>query len=361
MPKDSSVSDSSSTSEIVPHSRPTLGEQEQKAVSEVVAGGWVAQGPQSAALEDLASAYLGTPGATACGSGTHALLLGLRALGIGPGSRVAIPAFTCAAVLYAVEGAGAEAVLLDCAEGSLGPAHEMLAEMRVDAVVVVHPWGYPLDAEAWRQSGIPMIEDCAQSLGARWAERPVGSTGDATVLSFYATKILCAGEGGLLSLRDEEALARARALRDYEADAYLPGRSNFKMSDLSAALARVQWSRLPEFLEARRTRAERYLDEVTALGLQPVGVPAGSSPSWYRFLCWSPVDVGPILERCVEAGVQCRRPVPVPLDRLKGSASMPNAEGAWNRLISLPIYPTLTAEEQDRVLEVLADAVRRNA
>lgn len=354
----SPASGSSSISEIIPHSRPTLGGEEEAALSEVLTSGQIACGPNVCALEAAAATYFGNPDAVATGSGSQALLLALKSLGAGPGKRVAIPAFTCSAVLHAVEWSGSQPVLLDNWEGELAPRPASVEHVSgdVDAVIVVHPWGYPLDASIWIGSAPVVIEDCAQSIGAAWNGEPVGSTGDAAVVSFYATKMLCAGEGGLLSARRDEVNDLAGDLRDYDGKEEWALRFNFKMSDLQAALARVQWSRLPEFLEIRRQLARRYDSEVPSLGLTPVTVAGGAEPSFYRYLCWCPGDASPLLDYCEGRGVHCRRPVPVTLDRLLKLPPLPNAGEAWRRLISLPIYPNLCEDELSRVLEVLKDA-----
>ncbi len=359
MLKDSSASGSTSTSEIVPHSRPTLGEAERAAVAAVLAAGHPGAGPRAGELEALASSYFGTPGAVATGSGSQALLLALVSLGIGAGSRVALPAFTCSAVLHAVQWAGAEPLLLDCAEGGIAPSPAALEPGLVDAVILVHPWGYPLEADAWRPLAPILIEDCAGSLGAEHGGRPLGAAGDAAVVSFYATKMLCAGEGGLLAVRTAAGLETARDLRDYDGRDTPARRFNFKLSDLQAALASVQWSRLAEFIARRRALARRYDAAVPALGLEPVRPPEGAAPGYFRYLCWLGRDADELLALCEERGVHCRRPVPVTLDRLTGSDPLPHAHTAWRRLISLPIYPSLTEVEQQRVLDVLAEARTR--
>lgn len=354
----SPASDSYSISEIVPHSRPTLGREEEAALSEVLTSGQVACGPNACALEAAAAAHFGNPDAVATGSGSQALLLALKSLGLGTGNRVAIPAFTCSAVLHAVEWSGSQPVLLDTWEGELAPRPGSLEQIAgdVDAVIVVHPWGHPLDASNWTGTAPVIIEDCAQSIGAVWNGEPVGSTGDAAVVSFYATKMLCAGEGGLLSAERDEVNDLARNLRDYDGKTDWAPRFNFKMSDIQAALARVQWSRLQEFIDRRKELARLYDSEVPALGLTPVKPQPGAEPSYYRYICWCPGDVSRLLEYCEKQGVHCRRPVPVTLDRLLSVPPLPNTSEAWRRLISLPIYPNLCEDEQARVLEVLEEA-----
>lgn len=359
MLKASSASGSSSTSEPIPHSRPTIGERERAAVADVLAGGWIAQGPQVEALESEGAAALGQSGAVAVGSGSQALLVALLGMGMGAGSRVGIPAFTCSAVLHAVEWAGAEPVLLDNAEGALGPdAGSVEGAGHLDAVIVVHPWGFPHDTAAWSEAVPVVIEDCAQSIGARWQGSVVGAAGDVSITSFYATKMLCAGEGGLVAASDPGLLETIRDLREYDGKSAHAIRFNFKMSDVQAALARVQLGRLPEFLERRRRLAARYGEAVRSLGLQPVPIPEGAEPSWYRYLCWSPVEVGALLDHCQAFGVHCRRPVPVTLDRLLGHKPLPGARYAWEHLISLPIYPELGEGEQERVVEVLGTGLK---
>ena len=125
------------------------------------------------------------------------------------------------------------------------------------------------------------------------------------------------------------------------------------MSDLQAALARIQLSRLSEFIEKRKLIAARYDSEVKALGLTPVTAPSEATCSNYRYICRVSDNLSPLLDFCLAQGVYCRRPVPVTLDRLLKQPLLPYTLEAWNRLISLPVYPSLSADEQDRVLEVL--------
>ena len=358
MLKDSTVSGSSSISDIVPHSCPTLGDAEETALLQVIRSGHPAAGPEVISLENETATYFSHPGAVATGSGSQALLLALVSLDLRNGKRVALPAFTCSAVLHAIEWAGAEPVLLDVAEGGIAPDPAALDSVDgpIDAVIVVHPWGYPLDTASWKEVVPIVIEDCAQSIGALRKGEPIGRVGDASILSFYATKMICAGEGGLFSAPEKVVVDRSRDLRDYDGKPEWAPRFNFKMSDLQAALARVQWSRLPEFLERRAAIADRYHEPVQSLGLTPIPPLPGATASWYRYLCWSPTDITDMLEFCNYHGVHCRRPVPVTLDRLLRSEPLPNTGEAWNRVISIPIYPALRDDQQARVLNVLGAA-----
>ena len=358
MQKVSPVNDSSSISEIIAHSRPTLGDGEEDAILRVIRSGHPASGVEVLSLENEISAFFSHAGATATGSGSQALLLALVSLDLRDGKRVGLPAFTCSAVLHAVEWAGAEPVLLDVAEGEIAPDPSILESVDgpIDAVIVVHPWGYPLDISAWKDAVPIVIEDCAQSIGALWKGQPVGSLGDASILSFYATKMLCAGEGGVLSTPGIALSERARDLRDYEGREEWAPRFNFKLSDLQAAMARVQWSRLQEFLERRTAISDRYHEPVRSLGLMPIQPLPEATVSWYRYLCWSPTDVTDLLDFCDNNGVHCRRPVSLALDRLLCSEPLPNTREAWNRVISIPIYPALAEDQQERVLNVLGAA-----
>ncbi|MFC1629318.1 DegT/DnrJ/EryC1/StrS family aminotransferase [Gemmatimonadota bacterium] len=361
MLKDSPVSGSSSISDIVPHSSPTLGDAEEAALLRVIRSGHPAGGPEVVSLENEIAEYFSHPGAAATGSGSQALLLALMSLDLREGARVALPAFTCSAVLHAVEWSGAEPVLLDLAEGEIAPDPAALdaVDGPIDAVIVVHPWGYPLDSAIWKETVPIVIEDCAQSIGALRNTVPVGTVGDAAILSFYATKMLCAGEGGMISAPERTVVDRARDLRDYDGKQDRAPRFNFKMSDLQAALARVQWSRLTEFLDRRSVIAERYHEPIKAVGLNPVMPAPESTASWYRYLCWSPTDITKLLEFCSHHGVHCRRPVPVTLDRYIQGAPLSNTGEAWNRLISIPIYPSLTEDQQNHVLSVLQTAAEQ--
>lgn len=337
---------------VIPHSRPSLGTVEVEAAAAVLRSGQVAQGPQVAAFEAEVAARLGLRGGVAVASGTAALHLALLALKVGRGDAVLIPSYTCAALLQAVRLAGAEPLLADVDPATGNMDREAAARataFRCRALIPVHTFGWPADVEALRGLGVPIIEDCAQALGATAGGRPVGSSGEAAVCSFYATKVIATGEGGMIVSNQPEVLAAVRDLRAYDEPPDGRPRFNYKMTDLQAAVGRVQLGRLPEFLGRRAAIAATYRK---ALADAPIALPPEvPGRVYYRFVVRVPGGAGPALEAFARRGITCRRPVHTPLHRLLGQEGFSGSEEAWRTFLSLPCAPALTDGEVARVAE----------
>jgi len=254
---------------LIPHSRPLVGEPEIEALTRVVESGMLSQGPRVEELEVAVAGLAGVPEASgvALSSGTAALYAALHCLDVGAahggdeGDEVLIPAYACTSLAQAVRWAGATPRFIDCRpDGWNADPDDAAAKVtaRTRAVIVAHLFGLPAEVEVFRHEGVPVIEDCAQTLGVEVGGRPVGSRGDLTVFSFYATKLVAGGEGGMLVCRDPGRAEVARGLRDCEADRADERAFNFKTSDLHAAVALAQLGRLPGLLERRRELARRY-------------------------------------------------------------------------------------------------------
>ena len=233
---------------------------------------------------------------------------------------------------------------------------------RTKAIIVPHLFGLPADLTTLQSFGVPLIEDCAQTLGVSERGRPVGSVGQVAVCSFYATKLLCAGEGGMVLSNDNRLLARARALREYDEGEKLDPRSfNRKMTDLQAAIGLVQLGRFSEFADRRNRIAAGYTAALKALDLPPPAIPEGCTHGYYRYVVQTPKSAGPLeelLERLAGLGVRCRRPVFRPIHLYLGETGFPASEEAHARALSLPIYPSLTEAEAASVIRALREACR---
>jgi perosamine synthetase len=327
-------------------------------VAAVVRRGWVAAGPEVTAFEHELAGRLGTEGAVAVSSGSVALELALRALGVGPGHEVVIPSYACDALHHAVSRTAAAPVLADADPATLSlsaaDAHARLTP-RTRAVIVPHAFGLAVDVAPFLEFGVPIIEDCAQTLGARVDGRPVGSFGALAVCSFYATKLLTTGEGGAVA-GPAALLARVRDARDYDEREDLAPRLNAKLSDLAAALGRSQLARYDAFVARRRAVAARYRERLRGA---PCALPAeaGQRHVYHRFVV--EVDRRPdALQAALAArGVAARRPVYRPAHRALGLGGFPAAERLWARALSLPCYPTLTDREIDTVAAALREAL----
>lgn len=340
----------------IPHSRPSLGEAEAKAVAEVVRGGWIAQGRQVAAFEQAMAKVTGQAQGVAVSSGTAALYLALMALGIGADDEVVIPSYVCTALWHAVRLTGAKPVLVDTEPATYQPSPQAVARAltrRTKAMIVPHMFGLPADVLTMKSHGIPLIEDCAQTLGVTVRGTPIGGTGELAVCSFYATKLLTAGEGGMILGRDESLMSRVRALRQYDQQDALDQAFNYKMTDIQAALGLCQVARLESFRARRRTIAARYHEAVRQVGLTPPTVPPGLEHGYFRYVVRLPKPVDPALDRARDLGIGCGRPVDPPIHRYLGLSGFPETDTAWERALSIPLYPALTDDEVDRVVSSL--------
>lgn len=346
----------------VPHSRPALGEREAAAVAAVMASGHISQGEQVARLEAAVAHALGMEDGhgVALSSGTAALLVALRSLGIGPGDEVLIPAYACASLHQAVVYAGATPCHFDCDPFSLEPdAGDARRRMGAGAAacIVPHLFGRPANIEAFRELGLPLIEDCAQTLGVRRGGRLVGTSGDLTVCSFYATKLIAGAEGGMVLSRDDALIRRAREQRDCEDPGGHAGAFNFKLSDLHAAIAAVQLERLDEFLARRRELAGRYHEGLQHADVDlPPAVDDGEH-AWFRFVVrLRSFTLEAVLGRCERHGIACRRPVGRLVEGLD-LEDLPGSQEAWRKACSLPLYPALTEAEAEAVPQRFLEAL----
>ena len=341
----------------IPHSRPALGAPELEKLREVISSGVIAQGPRVKQFEGAVASFLqpearGTAAGVAVSSGTAALYLALRALEIDAGDEVLLPAFVCASVLQAVRATGAAPRFVDCdpATFNIDPVD---ARRKVGAgtraIVVAHLFGLPADLDPLLELGPPVIEDCAQTLGAPYEGRPVGTFGEISICSFYATKLLAAGEGGMVLSMSAEILERIRRLRNCDDPASGEWAFNFKMSDLHAAVGLAQLEQLPESLARRKTLAHRYRAAFEKL---PVGLPANPDDrehQYFRFVVsLKNGALKPLLERSEELGLACRRPVGYLPDPVRAEMdNLPGCRQAWQTACSIPLYPALTDEEAD--------------
>lgn len=350
---------------MIPHSRPSLGQEEIEAVAQVLRSGQVSQGPCVDRFERAMASYLGRKGAVAVSSGTAALEVALRTLGVKAGDEVIMPSYVCAALWLATTRAGAEPRLVDIQPRTFNLDPDLVEKSitpRTRAVLVPHLFGLPADLSRLRTLAVPLIEDCAQTLGAGVQGTRVGTVGTVTVCSFYATKLLCAGEGGMVLADDEEILERARAWREYDQRPTLVrGSFNYKMTDLQAAMGLRQLERVPTFLARRASIAASYQKTLAGLDVVHPTAPDGWTHIYYRYVLRVPSSRGrdggltTLLGRLEGRGVQCRRPVFRPLHRDLKLAGFPQSDDAHERALSIPIYPSLSDEDLARVAQALVE------
>jgi dTDP-4-amino-4,6-dideoxygalactose transaminase len=334
--------------------------EDAERVAAVVRSGMISQGAEVAAFEREFAACVGARGAVALSSGSAALHLALLALGVGEGDEVVIPSFVCSALHHAVTHCGATAVLADADPVSLsldpGDVKRRLGP-RTRAVIVPHPFGLATPMAEFMALGVPIVEDCAQAIGALDDGRPVGSRGAIAVFSFYATKMLTTGEGGMVTASDPDLLERVRDLREYDEREELRPRFNAKLTDMQAALGRAQLARLGAFISRRRDLARLYRERLCSLSLELPPDDAGGRHVYHRFVIRVRRDVGSLIERLEAQGVQCRRPVFAPLHRQLRLSGFPVADRLWEESLSIPCYPSLTDSEAELVTGAVSGAL----
>lgn len=343
---------------MIPHNRPTLDETDVEALAAVLRSGHIAQGLKVRAFEEKIAARYGRPGwdGVAVSSGTAALYLALQAHGVGPGHRVLIPTYVCTALVHAVRLVGAEPHLGDIRDEdfNLDASRGLVAE-GLRAVILPHTYGVPTDPAPVLALGLPVIEDAAQAIGARLAGRPAGSLGSLAVFSFYATKPLTCGQGGMV-IGPRDACDEIRDRRDYDGKRALRPRFNFQMSDLQAALGLSQLHRLDAFLARRRDTASLYAAALPRHLRSQEPVPE-AEPNHFRFVVRLE-NIEAARQRFERAGITTIVPTEPweLLHRQMGltMVAFPVAERVAHTTLSLPMQPALTDDERRRVADVLA-------
>lgn len=342
---------------IIPHSKPTLGKEEEEAVIEVIRSGQIAQGEKVYQFERMIGGYIGRKYAIAVSSGLAALHLSLIALNIKEGDEVILPSYTCDALLNAVLYLNAQPKIVDVEyeTGNISPDEvKKNITARTKAIIVPHSFGFPARIDQIVSFGIPVIEDCAVSIGAKYKNKNVGSFGLISVCSFYATKMLTTGEGGMILTDDEGIAAVVRELRDYTGHLEFRVRYNYKMTDIAAAMGIIQLKKLDSFIVKRILLADRYTSLLRKYPdlILPDYDRNGMCPVFYRYIVKIPGrDVEMVRNIMKEKGIFCGRAVLQPLHRLLGlpCEGYPNSEKLAQDVISLPIYPSLSEEDVDYI------------
>jgi dTDP-4-amino-4,6-dideoxygalactose transaminase len=377
----------------LPYNRPDIGEEEIAEVVATLRSGWLTTGPRTKRLEQAFAAYTGAAHALAVNSATAALHLGLDAAGVGPGDEVITTPLTFAACANVIVQQGATPVLADvCADDlNIDPAAvERRITPRTKAIMAVHYAGQPCRMDPLldlaRRHNLFLLEDAAHAVGASYRGRMVGSIGDATAFSFYATKNLTTGEGGMLTTNraDVEERARLMALHGMSRDAwkrYEKGGSwyyevvapgyKYNMSDLQAALGLVQLARLDEMNTRRAALAARLT--AALVDLDALELPVARSEVrhvWHLYvirlrLDRLRIDRAEFIEELARRGVGASvHFIPIHYHPYYRDGfgfrpgDFPVAEDAYARLVSLPLYPTMTEGDVDRVAEAVREIAR---
>jgi dTDP-4-amino-4,6-dideoxygalactose transaminase len=345
----------------VPAFRLALNAEEEAVIVAVLRSGQIALGPDIEQFERELGAAVGVGHVAAVSSGFASIHLSLAALGIGSGDEVIVPCgSTCAAIRDATFAAGGVPVFADtnATDFNLDPARvEQRMTRRTRAIISPHHTGILSPITELMRLGVPVIEDCAQAVGAWAGARPAGSLSTLSVFSFYATKLLTTVDGGAVAGNQGDLVERVRDLRYYGGSWDGRPRYNYKMQNLGAALGRVQLKGLGIALARRQMIAAAYRKALADCGAPPDSAVMGNDGGvCYRFAFRVPAThQGRIREELERRGVPCRR-------EMEFLASDPEAYPAARRLVSevltLPTYPALTDVEVEFISTVLVDVVR---
>ncbi len=376
------------TDRYIPYALPLIGEEEIQAVTEVLRSDWITTGPKTKLFEADFARFVGAPHAVALNSCTAALHLALLAAGVGPGDEVITTPLTFCATVNTILHVGATPVLADIDPISLCLSPEAVEAQitpRTKAIVPVHYAGHPAEMDAFlelaRRHGLAIIEDAAHAVGTSYRGRKVGSIGDYTAFSFYATKNLTTAEGGMLTTAHEEAADRIRVLglhgisRDawkrYTAAGswyYEVQEAGFKynMTDMAAALGLAQLARFEAMQAVRRDYAERYnraFASHPAIQLPPAADEArGDVHAWHLYVIrLNPealtIDRDGLIDELKRAGVGTSvHFIPIThhpfYQRTLGVSpdDTPVASAAYARMLSLPLYPKMTEADVSEVI-----------
>jgi dTDP-4-amino-4,6-dideoxygalactose transaminase len=340
---------------IVPHSRPSIDGRDIEAVVKVLGSGNISQGENIKEFERNVASFVGVKHGIAVSSGTAALHLALIGLNVGAGDEVIIPSYVCASPYMATLHAGAtpRIVDVDSADFNISTKEvEKALTQKTKAIIVPHMFGTPAELDELLSIKVPIIEDCAHSLGAEYKKRKVGGFGRASICSFYATKMITTGEGGMVLTDDDELYGKISEARQYDRMSLSTVRYNYKMTDFQAALGLSQMSKLPALINRRREIAKLYNKVFSELDIAVQMTHTYKRSVFYRYVVLLE-NLEDTQQEIKEKGVMCEKPVLEPLHKGLSSINLFNTNYLHNHALSIPLYPSLNEQEIEYTVETL--------
>src|SRR5690606_30819651 len=352
---------------LIPAAKPIIGEEERAAVDAVLRSGMVAQGPQVAAFEEEFSAAL-VEGrrCQAVSSGTAGLHVGLLAAGVGPGDEVIVPSFTFAATANSVALTGATPVFADIDPDTFCLDPESVAAAvteRTRGIMPVHLYGHPADMDGLgavaAEHGLEIYEDAAQAHGASLHGRMVGTWGRFAMFSLYPTKNMTSGEGGMVACADEEVARSVRLLRNQGMERQYANEVvglNVRMTDLHAAIGRVQLGKLAGWTAQRQANAAFFDANLKGVVVPPVAEGAVHVYHQYTIRVEAGERDAMVSALREEHGVGTGVYYPIPnhrlssLERYAPAHELTQTEAAAAQVISLPVHPSLSQDDLERIV-----------
>jgi dTDP-4-amino-4,6-dideoxygalactose transaminase len=350
---------------MIPAARPQIGAEERAAVDRVMQSGMLAQGPEVAAFETEFSTIVDGRHSIAVNSGTSALHMALLALGVGPGDEVIVPSFSFAATANSVALTGATPVFVDIETDyfAVDPAAvEAAITPRTRAIMPVHLYGHPADlvalAEIAKRHDLLIVEDAAQAHAAAVNGIPVGAWGDAAAFSFYPTKNMTSGEGGMVTTSSDEVARVTRLLRNQGMERRYENEVvgfNTRMTDIHAAIGRVQLTKLAGWTAQRQANAAFLSKNLAGVVTPPTA--DGFEHVFHQYtIRVVDADRDAFATELTSRGVGNGVYYPTPIHRLPSfrlDLDLPVTERATAQVLSLPIYPSLTEDELATIVETV--------
>jgi len=360
--------------EFIPAAKPLIGDEEREAVDRVLRSGMIAQGPEVAAFEqEFAAHFVQGRSTVAVNSGTSGQHLGLLAAGVGAGDEVIVPSFTFAATGNSVALTGATPVFVDIEPNyfTLDPeAVRAAITPRTKGIMPVHLYGHPflvdqIEAIA-KEHGLAIYEDAAQAHGASWNGRPVGTLGDFAMFSLYPTKNMTSGEGGMVACANDELARNVRVLRNQGMEKQYENEVigfNARMTDIHAAIGRVQLTKVDAWTKRRQLNAAALNVGLSGLaGVRTPMVADGAVHVYHQYTVRVDAAERDRIHTALkeEHGVGSGVYYPIPNHRLPSLAKfapgldLPETERAAREVLSLPVHPSLTQVDLDRIIAAMA-------